>query len=116
MSELVRSLRGALGYTRQYRDQVFVIKLGGEVLADGVVLHGIAEQVALLESLSIRLVLVHGGGTQASALCRRLGIEPVIVAGRRVTTRPVLEVVKMVYGGSVSLEILAALRASGLRA
>lgn len=116
MSDLVRSLRGALGYTRQYRDQVFVIKLGGEVLADATILHGIAEQVALLESLSIRLVLVHGGGTQASALSRRLGIEPEIVAGRRVTSPAVLEIAKMVYGGSLSLDILAALRASGLRA
>ncbi|HET8762632.1 MAG TPA: hypothetical protein VFM12_04410, partial [Gemmatimonadales bacterium] len=66
-------LKGALRYVRAYRDQVFVVKLGGEVLQDATVLDQVATQLALLHSLSIRLVVVHGGGPQASALSRRLG-------------------------------------------
>ncbi len=116
MNEHVAGLKEALDYTRLYRDQVFVIKLGGEVVASPEALDEVAIQIALLESLSIRVVVVHGGGPQASALSRRLGLEPEIVAGRRVTSPEVLEVAKMVYGGSINVDILAALRAHGVPA
>jgi acetylglutamate kinase len=95
---------------RAYRDQVFVVKLGGEVLQDADVLDQVATQLALLHSLSIRLVVVHGGGPQATALARRLGQEPVMVAGRRVTDDDALEVAKMVYGGLLNTDLLSALR------
>ena len=50
---------------------------GGDVLTDADVLDHVTAQLALLASLGIRLVVVHGGGPQASALTRRLGGEPV---------------------------------------
>jgi acetylglutamate kinase len=103
-------LKGALRYVRAYRDQVFVVKLGGEVLQDAEVLDQVATQLALLQSLSIRLVVVHGGGPQASALSRRMGQEPVMVGGRRVTDDAALEVAKMVYAGLLSTDLIAALR------
>jgi acetylglutamate kinase len=103
-------LKGALRYVRAYRDQVFVVKLGGDVLSDGDVLDGVATQIALLASLGIRIVVVHGGGTQASALTRRLGHEPTMIAGRRVTDDAALDVVKMVYAGQLNVDLLAALR------
>jgi acetylglutamate kinase len=103
-------LKGALRYVRAYRDQVFVVKLGGEVLQDAEVLDQVATQLALLQSLSIRLVVVHGGGPQASALTRRMGQEPVMVGGRRVTDDAALEVTKMVYAGLLNTDLIAALR------
>jgi acetylglutamate kinase len=103
-------------YVRAYRDQVFVVKLGGEVLGDAEVLDQVSGQLALLSSLSIRLVVVHGGGPQASALSRRLGQEPRMVAGRRVTDDAALEVAKMVYAGSLNVDLLAALRAHRVQA
>lgn len=106
----VVGLKGALRYVRAYRDRVFVVKLGGEVLDDADVLDGVAAQLALLASLGIRIVVVHGGGAQATALSRRLGIEPELVAGRRVTDDRTLEVVTMVYGGQLNIAVLAALR------
>ena len=81
----IAGLKGALRYVRAYRDHVFVVKLGGDVLTDPDALDDVAAQLALLPSLGIRLVVVHGGGPQATALSRRLGTEPIIVAGRRVT-------------------------------
>ena len=116
MTDLVQGLKEALDYTRLYRDQTFVVKLGGEVLADSKVLANVAIQVALLESLSIRVVLVHGGGPQASELSRRMGFEPEIVAGRRVTSPQALEVCKMVYAGQLNVDVLAALRGQSVRA
>jgi acetylglutamate kinase len=106
----IAGLKGALRYVRAYRDQVFVVKLGGDVLNDADVLDQVAAQIALLSSLSIRLVVVHGGGPQATALSRRLGQEPVIVAGRRVTDDAALDVAKMVYAGALSTDLVAALR------
>ena len=106
----IAGLKGALRYVRAYRDQVFVVKLGGDVLNDAEVLDQVAAQIALLSSLSIRLVVVHGGGPQATALSRRLGQEPTIVAGRRVTDDAALEVAKMVYAGALSTDLVAALR------
>ncbi len=106
----IAGLKGALRYVRAYRDHVFVVKLGGDVLSDPDVRDQVAGQLALLSSLSIRLVVVHGGGPQATALSRRLGQEPRMVAGRRVTDEAALEVAKMVYAGQLNVDLLAALR------
>ncbi|HXE56743.1 MAG TPA: acetylglutamate kinase [Gemmatimonadales bacterium] len=103
-------LKGALRYVRAYRDRIFVVKLGGDVLADAAALDRVAAQLALLHSLGIRLVVVHGGGPQASAMTRRLGGEPRMVAGRRITDDLGLEVAKMVYAGKINVDLLAALR------
>ena len=116
MTELVNGLKDALEYTRLYREQIFVLKLGGEVLSSAEALDSIAVQVALLESLSIRVLVVHGGGPQASALSRRMGVEPEIVAGRRVTGPEVLEVAKMIYAGQLNVDVVAALRGHGVPA
>lgn len=116
MNDLVHGLKEALDYTRLYRDQTFVVKLGGEVLTSAELLAGLAVQVALLESLSIRVVVVHGGGPQANGLSKRLGFQAEMVAGRRITTSEGLEVAKMVYAGQVNVDVLSALRGHGVRA
>ena len=115
-SKGIAGLKGALRYVRAYRDHVFVVKLGGDVLADREVLDQVAAQLALLYSLSIRLVVVHGGGPQASAMSRRLGQEPQLIAGRRVTDNGALEVAKMVYAGLLNTDLLAALREHEIQA
>src|ERR1041384_5156128 len=102
----ISGLKGALRYVRAYRDRVFVVKLGGELMSDGDALDGIAAQIGLLASLGIRVVVVHGGGTQATALSRRLGYEPQLVAGRRITDDATLEVVTMVYAGQLNVALL----------
>jgi acetylglutamate kinase len=66
--------------------------------------------------VGIQVVLIHGGGPQATELSRRLGIEPQIVAGRRVTDEETLEVAKMVYAGTINIDILSALRRNGTQA
>jgi acetylglutamate kinase len=106
----IAGLKGALRYVRAYRDHVFVVKLGGDVLSEPETLDSVAGQLALLSSLSIRIVVVHGGGPQATALSRRLGVEPRLVAGRRVTDDGALDVAKMVYAGQINVDLLAALR------
>lgn len=115
-SKGITGLKGALRYVRAYRDHVFVVKLGGEVLKDEHALDGVAAQVSLLQSLGIRMVVVHGGGPQATALSRRMGVEPNIVAGRRVTDDQALEIAKMVYAGTLNTAVLSSLRAHQVEA
>ena len=61
-------------------------------------------------------VLVHGGGRSATALASRLGIETVMISGRRVTTPEMLDVVTMVYGGKVNKTIVAQMQSRGINA
>lgn len=61
-------------------------------------------------------VLVHGGGKIASTIGRALGIEPVMINGRRVTDADTLRTVTMVYGGLVNKTIVAELIGLGCNA
>jgi acetylglutamate kinase len=92
-----------------------VIKLGGDVLAPPA-LDVVAAQIAGAGAAGRRLVVVHGGGPQTTELGRRLGIEPHIVGGRRITDAPALDVMKMVVGGKLNIDLVAALRAAGAAA
>ena len=108
------TLRSAAQYVRAFRGKTFVFKLGGEVLEDPKVRRAVCEQLAVLWSFSIKLVLVHGGGTGIDALCETLQLPVEKVAGRRVTTAQVLDAAKMVLAGSLHTDLLADLRAAGL--
>lgn len=55
-------------------------------------------------------ILVHGGGKLASQLSERLGIEPKMVDGRRITDAATLDVVTMVYAGLINKKIVAILQ------
>jgi acetylglutamate kinase len=113
-SRSIAGLKGALRYVRAYRDHVFVVKLGGEILEKADVRSRVAAQLALLSSLGVRIVVVHGGGPQVTALSQRLGIEPQIVAGRRITCEKTLEVVQMTIAGQLNTMLLSTLRAEGI--
>lgn len=112
----IAGLKGALRYVRAYRDQAFVVKLGGDVMKDPAALDHVAGQLALLHSLGIRLVVVHGGGPQASELQTRLGQTPQMVAGRRVTDDAALDAVKMTFAGTLNTDLVAALREHEIQA
>lgn len=99
----------ALPYIRQFRDKLFVVKFGGELLKDREHLDAIASDLALVEMVGIKLVVVHGGGPQANELSETLGFKPQMVEGRRVTDAAALEVAKMVFAGKINTDVLSAL-------
>ncbi|RKY17458.1 MAG: acetylglutamate kinase [Planctomycetota bacterium] len=109
-------LKQALPYMREHKGCTFVIKLGGELAARPETLASLAADLSLLVHVGIRVTLVHGGGPQATEMSRRLGLEPRLVDGRRVTDEATLDVAKMVFAGSINVDILSALRAQGVRA
>jgi acetylglutamate kinase len=90
-----------------------VVKLGGN-MATGEHAPAIAADIAALAG-DHRVVVVHGGGPQATAMQERLGQEPNVVAGRRITDADALEVMKMVVGGQINIDLCRALLAAGAR-
>jgi acetylglutamate kinase len=109
-------LRHAAPYIRLFKGKTFVVKVGGGALESEAATFDLLGQVEVLHHVGIRTVLVHGGGTESSALARALGAEPRFVEGRRVTDETALAVATMVLNGSVNTRILAACRRLGLPA
>src|SRR5215210_7515641 len=109
-------LREALPYIQRFKGQTFVVKLSGKATEDANNLSSLAEELALLHQVGIRLCVVHGGGKQLSNLARRMGIEQTIINGRRVTDDATLEMAKMIFAGKINTDILAALRHKGVEA
>jgi acetylglutamate kinase len=75
----------------------------------------IAADVAELRKGGTPIVMVHGGGPQATELQKRLGQTPKIVGGRRITDEDTLEVMKMIVAGKVNVDLCAALVAAGAK-
>lgn len=95
------------------KGRAVVVKLGGEVVK-GAYLSAICSDIAEL-ARSRPVVVVHGGGPQATELQKRLGQTPNIVAGRRITDDATLEVMKMTVAGLVNVDLCRALVAAGAR-
>jgi len=109
-------LREALPYIQRFKGQTFVVKLSGKVTENHDNLASLAEELALLHQVGIRLTVVHGGGKQLSDLASKLGIQQTIIEGRRVTDDATLEMAKMIFAGKINTDILAALRQRGIEA
>ncbi|HEU5459618.1 MAG TPA: acetylglutamate kinase [Pyrinomonadaceae bacterium] len=109
-------LREALPYIQRFQGQTFVVKLSGKVTENHENLTSLAEELALLHQVGIRICVVHGGGKQLSELATKLGIEQTIIEGRRVTDDATLEMAKMIFAGKINTDILAALRHRSIEA
>lgn len=114
--ERLLSLRDAHPYLRLFRGRTFVIKVSGAILERPAARDALAEDIALLHHVGIRVALVHGGGPQLDALCEKMGITKEVVAGRRVTDARTLELARMVFRGQLNSELVSALSAHGVKA
>lgn len=94
-------------------DRLTIIKVGGKVVENQESLLALLEQ---FKRISGNKILVHGGGSTATQLAGKLGIETQMIEGRRITDESMLEVVTMVYGGLVNKRIVAALQAININA
>jgi amino-acid N-acetyltransferase len=106
-SDFVRWFRDSSPYIHAHRGRTFVVSFGGEVVADGLFFH-LVNDFALLNSLGIRLVLVHGIRPQIEQRLRARGSEARYHQGLRVTDAVALECVKEA-AGTVRVEIEALL-------
>ncbi len=113
---VITALRHALPYLRVYKHKVFVLKAGGDAFVSNETTRALMEQIGILHQVGIRVVVVHGGGPQSTALSKRLGLETQMVEGRRVTDAQTLEVSTMVLNGEINTRIVAMCRALGIPA
>ena len=113
---VITALRHALPYLRIFKNKVFVIKAGGDAFVTPENTRALMEQIGILHQVGIRVVLVHGGGPQSTALSKRLGLSTQMVEGRRVTDAATLEVSTMVLNGEINTRIVAVCRALGIPA
>lgn len=109
-------LREALPYIQRFKGKTFVIKFSGKVTEDKANLLSLAEELALLHQVGIRICVVHGGGKQLTELAQKLGVVQTVIQGRRVTDDDTLELAKMIFRGKINTEILSALRNRGVHA
>jgi acetylglutamate kinase len=110
------ALKHAVPYIRIFKGKTFVLKAGGGALERESTARDLIEQIEVLHQVGIRVVLVHGGGTQSTGLAQALGAETRFVEGRRVTDAKALEVATMVLNGAVNTHLLAVCRSVGLPA
>jgi acetylglutamate kinase len=101
----------ALPSSRRFSGTTVVVKYGGNAMSDDLTLF--AQDVVLLHSVGIKVVVVHGGGPQIKAMLEKLGIESRFVDGLRVTDAETLDVVRMVLVGKVNRDIVRALNQHG---
>ncbi len=112
----LQSVLETLSYVRKFSGETVLIKLGGAALQDSGLVRSLCEDFALLRSLGITLVLVHGGGPSINQELIPHGIEWSFVQGQRVTTPQMMDVVEMVLNGSVNSRLVRTLNNSGVPA
>ena len=115
-SEKLNLLREALPYIQKFKGKTFVVKFSGKVTEDKENLASLAEELALLHQVGIKICVIHGGGKQLSELADKLGVAQTVIEGRRVTDDETLDLAKMIFAGKINTEILAALRQRGTAA
>jgi len=94
-------------------EQLFVIKIGGNVIDSEKNLSAFLDDVANIKG---KKILIHGGGKIATRIGEQLGIAPNYTNGRRITDAATIDLVTMVYGGLVNKKIIAQLQAKGCNA
>ena len=111
----VRALLDVLPLLRRYEGRTMVIKYGGSAL-DASSTDTILEDAAALQSVGVRVILVHGGGKEISALLDRMGVETKFENGYRVTDQAVLDGAEMALSARVNKSIVGALDRIGAKA
>lgn len=114
--ENIDLLRESLPYIQRFKGKTFVVKFSGKVTEDRENLASLAEEIALMHQVGIRVCVIHGGGKQLTELAKKLGVVQTVIEGRRVTDDDTLELAKMIFRGKINTEILAALRRRGIDA
>lgn len=97
-ARLVAWVRQAAPYIHAFRGRTFVIAFGGEALLDRPSAQALIHDIALLDSMGIRLVLVHGVRPQIDAEMALRGLTPRFHGGLRITDAAALECVKRAVG------------------
>jgi acetylglutamate kinase len=106
----------ALPYIQRFRGETVVVKFGGSAMEDKACVENVLKDVAFMECVGLRPVLVHGGGKAISQRMKESGLRPVFVKGLRVTDEDSMRVVEEVLNNQVNPEIVQMLESFGCKA
>ena len=109
----VSVLSEALPYIQRFANKRIVIKYGGSAMADKTLQNAVFRDLALLSSVGVQIVVVHGGGPEINLWLEKLGIKPVFLDGLRITDTDTMDVVEMVLTGRVNKQIVSGINNHG---
>ncbi len=113
LDERAEILSEALPYILKYKDKIIVIKYGGNAMVDEHLKQLVMEDVVMLNSLGMKVVLVHGGGPEISGMLKKVGKESKFVNGLRVTDEETADIVTQVLAGKVNKNLVKQLNLAG---
>ena len=105
-----------LPYFKQWVGKVVVVKYGGNAMLNEELKHAVMEDIVLLNTIGIKVVLVHGGGPEINHMLERVGKESKFVDGLRYTDAETMEIVQMVLTGKLNKDIVGILLHKGGKA
>ena len=109
----VEFLSEFLPYMHQYNGSSIVIKYGGHAMTNKEMQSSFAKDIALLQQVGTKPVVVHGGGPQIETMLEKLNIKTDFVDGLRVTDKETMDIVEMVLSGSINKEIVMEINKEG---
>ena len=106
----------ALPYFRHWCGKVVVVKYGGNAMLNEELKEDVMEDIVLLSTIGIHVVLVHGGGPEINHMLERVGKESKFINGLRYTDAETMEIVQMVLTGKLNKDIVGILLQKGGKA
>ncbi|MEN1761914.1 acetylglutamate kinase [Anoxynatronum sibiricum] len=106
----------SIPYIKQFRNEIVVVKYGGNAMIDEELKQTVIEDIVLMKYVGMNPVIVHGGGPEINALMEKMGKEPVYVNGLRVTDAETMTLVEMALLGKINSEIVGRLNQMGVLA
>ncbi len=111
-----QTLIEALPYIQKFTGKTIVLKYGGNAMVSDELRRAVMSDVILLNLVGIRVVAVHGGGPEISAMLKMIGHESKFVDGLRYTDVTTMDIVQAVLCGKVNKDLVSQLNRLGGRA
>ena len=111
-----RVLSEALPYIRKFNGKTVVVKYGGNAMVSENLRRAVISDIVLLSMIGIRVVVVHGGGPEISAMLKEIGKEGVFVNGLRYTDPETMDIVQQVLCGKVNKDLVSLINEYGGKA
>ena len=105
------ALTEALPYIQDFCGSTVLVKVGGSVMENEGNLDSLLADIAFMDAVGMKVVLVHGGGKAISKALKESGLEPKFVDGLRVTDEPTMEIVRRTLNNVVNTDIVRRLQA-----
>ena len=103
-------LTEALPYIQDFCGSTVLVKVGGSVMESEATLDSLLADIAFMDAVGMKVVLVHGGGKAISKALKESGIVPQFVDGLRVTDAASMEIVRRTLNNEVNTDLVRMLQ------